>query len=79
MSSVLEAASESTGIEASHCQEQEWNCGKGIHDVAVRFSRCCNPIPGDEIVGFVTRGSGITIHRTDCINVYLSEIGRKID
>lgn len=41
----------------------------GIHDVAVRFSKCCSPIPGDEIVGFVTRGRGITIHRTDCINV----------
>ena len=42
---------------------------KGIHDVAVRFSKCCNPVPGDEIVGFVTRGRGVTIHRTDCINV----------
>lgn len=42
---------------------------RGIHDVAVRFSKCCSPIPGDEIVGFVTRGRGITIHRTDCINV----------
>ena len=42
---------------------------KGIHDVAVRFSKCCNPVPGDEIVGFVTRGRGLSIHRTDCINV----------
>ncbi len=42
---------------------------KGIDDVAVRFSRCCAPVPGDEIVGFVTRGRGISIHRTDCINV----------
>ena len=42
---------------------------KGVHDVAVRFSKCCNPIPGDEIGGFVTRGRGITIHRTDCVNV----------
>jgi GTP pyrophosphokinase len=42
---------------------------KGIHDVAVRFSKCCSPVPGDEIVGFVTRGRGISIHRTDCINV----------
>ena len=42
---------------------------KGINDVAVRFSKCCNPVPGDEIVGFVTRGRGVTIHRTDCVNV----------
>ena len=50
---------------------------KGIHDVAVRFSKCCSPVPGDEIVGFVTRGRGVTIHRTDCINVLnLPEIER---
>ncbi|MBO6166140.1 MAG: bifunctional (p)ppGpp synthetase/guanosine-3',5'-bis(diphosphate) 3'-pyrophosphohydrolase [Eubacterium sp.] len=42
---------------------------QGIHDVAVRFSKCCSPVPGDDIVGFVTRGRGISIHRTDCINV----------
>ncbi|MEY8339307.1 bifunctional (p)ppGpp synthetase/guanosine-3',5'-bis(diphosphate) 3'-pyrophosphohydrolase [Lachnospiraceae bacterium 62-35] len=42
---------------------------KGIYDLAVRFSRCCNPVPGDEIVGFVTRGRGVSIHRTDCVNV----------
>ena len=42
---------------------------KGIHDLAVRFSKCCAPVPGDEIVGFVTRGRGVSIHRTDCINI----------
>lgn len=42
---------------------------EGIGDVAVRFSKCCSPVPGDEIIGFVTRGRGVTIHRTDCINV----------
>ncbi|MCM1268063.1 MAG: bifunctional (p)ppGpp synthetase/guanosine-3',5'-bis(diphosphate) 3'-pyrophosphohydrolase [Bacteroidales bacterium] len=50
---------------------------KGIHDVAVRFSKCCSPVPGDEIVGFVTRGRGISIHRTDCLNIMnLPEIDR---
>ncbi len=50
---------------------------KGIHDVSVRYSKCCNPVPGDEIVGFVTRGRGISIHRTDCVNVMnLPEIER---
>lgn len=42
---------------------------RGIHDVAARFSRCCSPVPGDEIIGFVTRGRGVSIHRTDCINI----------
>ena len=42
---------------------------KGADDVAVRFSKCCSPVPGDEIIGFITRGRGISIHRTDCVNV----------
>ena len=42
---------------------------RGIHDVSVRFSKCCSPVPGDEIIGFVTRGRGISIHRTDCVNI----------
>ena len=42
---------------------------KGLHDVAVHFSKCCSPVPGDEIVGYVTRGRGVSIHRTDCVNL----------
>jgi guanosine-3',5'-bis(diphosphate) 3'-pyrophosphohydrolase len=42
---------------------------EGVGDVAVRFSKCCNPVPGDEIIGFITRGRGVSIHRTDCINI----------
>ena len=42
---------------------------KGIDDVAVRFSKCCSPVPGDDIIGFVTRGRGVSIHRADCINI----------
>lgn len=50
---------------------------KGVDDVAVRFSKCCNPVPGDEIVGFVTRGRGVYIHRTDCVNLLsMSETDR---
>ena len=50
---------------------------KGIADLSVRFSKCCSPVPGDEIVGFVTRGRGISIHRTDCVNMMnLPEIER---
>ena len=51
---------------------------KGIHDVAVRFSKCCSPVPGDEIVGYITRGRGVTIHRTDCVNMLaLSDIEKE--
>jgi GTP diphosphokinase / guanosine-3',5'-bis(diphosphate) 3'-diphosphatase len=42
---------------------------KGVDNLLIRFSRCCSPIPGDEIVGYVTRGRGVSIHRKDCINV----------
>lgn len=50
---------------------------KGISDLSVRFSKCCSPVPGDEIVGYITRGRGISIHRTDCVNIMnLPEIER---
>ncbi len=41
----------------------------GLYDVSVHFAKCCSPVPGDEICGYVTRGRGVTIHRTDCINM----------
>ncbi|WP_035778966.1 RelA/SpoT family protein [Butyrivibrio sp. MC2013] len=67
---VLAAANESYGPVGVG---GNWSGGaiivKGVHDVAVRFSRCCNPVPGDDIVGFVTRGRGVSIHRSDCVNV----------
>ena len=73
---VLEAASE-TQEKLHIAKSKSGIVVKGIHDVAVRFSKCCNPIPGDESVGFVTRGRGITIHRTDCVNVLnMSETDR---
>lgn len=51
---------------------------KGLYDVAVHFSKCCSPVPGDEIVGFVTRGRGVSIHRTDCVNIiHLTDMERE--
>ena len=42
---------------------------QGIDNCLIRFSHCCNPVPGDKIVGYVTRGRGVAIHRADCINM----------
>lgn len=54
---------------------------KGIDNCLVRLSKCCNPVPGDEIVGFVTRGRGVSVHRKDCVNVkdLFSQEDRMID
>ena len=74
---VLEAAAAENQDKKHHIKSKSGIAVRGIHDVAVRFSKCCNPIPGDEIVGYVTRGRGVTIHRTDCVNVMnMSEMDR---
>ena len=72
---VLEAAAAENQDKKHHIKSKSGIVVRGIHDVAVRFSKCCNPIPGDEIV---TRGRGVTIHRTDCVNVMnMSEMDRR--
>ena len=74
---ILEKVNEATKNRAHVAKSKSGIVVKGIDDMAVRFSRCCNPVPGDEIVGFVTRGRGMSIHRTDCVNIInLSEAER---
>jgi guanosine-3',5'-bis(diphosphate) 3'-pyrophosphohydrolase len=50
---------------------------RGVDDLLVRFARCCNPLPGDQIVGFITRGRGLTVHARDCLTVAKSVLDRE--
>ena len=75
---VLEAISSENKPKLPEKQSKSGIIVKGLYDVAVHFSKCCSPVPGDEIIGFVTRGRGVSIHRTDCINmINLSEMERE--
>ncbi len=61
---------------ASKRPSQKANQGvvvEGIDNTSIRFARCCNPLPGDHIIGFITRGRGITVHRSDCSNLENTE------
>jgi len=52
---------------------------KGVDNIVVRYAGCCNPLPGDKVVGFITRGRGVTIHTSDCKNIMDDDPNRKVD
>jgi GTP pyrophosphokinase len=51
----------------------------GIDDVLVRYAKCCNPLPGDTIIGFITRGRGVTVHRRECSKAFDTDPERRIE
>ena len=81
MNEVIESAKEAKQVAGRSPHEplksRSGIIVEGLDDLAVRFSKCCSPVPGDEIVGFVTRGRGVSIHRTDCVNMIHLPLGEK--
>ena len=65
---LVEVHSEHTPVPKPH-RHSSGIVVKGVGDIAVRFSKCCGPLPGDDIIGYITRGRGVSIHRADCINI----------
>ena len=80
----LEEKLEELSKERSSKKHKTSNNGiivKGIDNCLVKFSKCCNPLPGDEIIGYITKGRGVSVHRKDCVNVkeLIKEENRIID
>jgi len=80
LASQIELTSEIKEIKSPGNRKSRPNQGvtvKGIDNLLVRFARCCNPVPGDAIIGYITRGRGVSVHRMDCLNIPFGDQGEE--
>ncbi len=79
LSAELKEIKAASGMSAKKGRPNNGVTVKGVDNLLVRFARCCNPVPGDAIVGYITRGRGVSVHRMDCLNIPFGSDGEEAE